>query len=81
MYCKRDKEKAKALQSIYGNKVSLDTIHGQIKNRRFPDGKYTEWGKQDADRLICQEMAKWLQPVVDIIMPKSVDPYTDMKLW
>lgn len=81
VYCKRDKEKAKALQSIYGNKVSLDTIHGQIKNRRFPDGKYTEWGKQDADRLICQEMAKWLQPVVDIIMPKSVDPYTDMKLW
>lgn len=81
VYCKRDKEKAKALQSIYGNKVSLDTIHGQIKNRKFPDGKFTEWGKQDANRLICQEMAKWLQPVVDSIMPKSSDPFDIMELW
>lgn len=83
VYCKRDKEKAKALHSIFGNKVTLDTIHGQIKNRKFPEGKYTEWGEQDADRLICQEMAKWLQPVVDNIMQKYVseDPYTGMEIW
>ncbi len=81
VYCKRDKEKAKALQSIYGNKVSIDTIHGQIKNRKFPDGKFTEWGEQDADRLICQEMAKWRQPVVDNIMSKSSDHFYGMEIW
>lgn len=77
VFCKRDKEKAKALHSIYKNLVTLDTIHGQIKNRKFADGKFNEWEKNDADRLICQEIAKWLQPVVDYISPNN----SEMELW
>lgn len=66
VYQEKDKDKAKALHSIF-KKVTLNTIHCSIKNKRFPEGKFTEWDHSSQDYIICKHMSEWFADVIELI--------------